>query len=218
VLPHRALLMLVTAPRGSDDELVRTVAAAVAGGVDLVQLRDKEATAGALFRVGERLRDAIGGRALLVINRSSLDGGAPADGVHLPELGPSVAEAKRYLGEKAIVGRSVHSLAAAVAAEAEGADYLVAGTVFASPSHPDVPPAGLEYLREICAHVSIPVLAIGGVTPENAGDCLRAGAAGVAALSPLMRAADPEAVAAAYRTVLDAVRPQSAPTGRRRGA
>jgi thiamine-phosphate diphosphorylase len=208
VLEGRALLMLVTAAVGGDDELVRTVTAAVDGGVDLVQLRDKQATPEALSRMAERLYDAIRGRALLVVNRPTLaGGGAPAAGVHLPENGPSVAEVRRRLGEPAIVGRSVHSLAAAVAAEAEGADYLVAGTVFASPSHPGVPPAGLEYLREICTRVSIPVLAIGGVTPETAGDCLRAGAAGVAVLSPLMRAADPHRVAAAYRHALDAMRP-----------
>jgi thiamine-phosphate diphosphorylase len=205
LVPRSPLLMLVTERSRSDDELVRTVIAAVDGGVDLVQLRDKEAPPEELFRLGERMREAIGGRARLLTNCSSLDGGrVPADGLHLPENGPPVADARIVLGEDALVGRSVHSLAAAVAAEAEGADYVVAGTVFASPSHPGLPPAGLGYLREVCGHLSIPVLAIGGVTPANAAGCLRAGAAGVAVLSPLMRAADPERAAAEYRAALDA--------------
>jgi thiamine-phosphate diphosphorylase len=211
--------MLVTAPIGSDEALVQTVTAAVAGGVDLVQLRDKQASSGELFRLAERLREAIDGRARLVINGSWLGGGClPADGIHLPENGPSVAEARSWLGQAMLVGRSVHSLAAAAAAEAEGADCVVAGTVFASPSHPETPPAGLGFVREICSYVSIPVIAIGGVTPENAADCLRAGASGVAVLSPLMRAADPRRVAGAYRSALDAVRPQGSPPRRRRQA
>jgi thiamine-phosphate diphosphorylase len=199
------LLMLVTERMRCDVELVRTVLAAVDGGVDLVQLRDKEAPPEALFLLAERMREAIGGRARLLINRTSFEGGRPpADGLHVPENGPPVADARTVLGEDDLVGRSVHSLAAAVAAEAEGADYVVAGTVFASPSHPAMPPAGLGYLSEVCGHLSIPVLAIGGVTPANAADCLRAGAAGVAVLSPVMRAADPERVAAEYRASLDA--------------
>jgi thiamine-phosphate pyrophosphorylase len=197
--------MLVTERMRSDVELVRTVVAAVEGGVDLVQLRDKEVPPAALFVLAERMREAIEGRARLLINRSSFEGGRPpADGLHLPENGPPVADARIVLGEDALVGRSVHSLAAAVAAEAEGADYVVAGSVFPSPSHPGLPPAGLGYLREVCGHLWIPVLAIGGVTPANAAGCLRAGAAGVAALSPLMRAADPERAAAEYRAALDA--------------
>jgi thiamine-phosphate diphosphorylase len=199
------LLMLVTERMRGDDELVRTVVAAVEGGVDLVQLRDKEAPPEELFRLAQRLHEAMAGRARLLINSSALGGGRPpADGVHLPENGPPVAAARSVLGEAALVGRSIHSLATAVSAEAEGADYVVAGTVFASPSHPGQPPAGLEYLREICGHLSIPVLAIGGITPANAAACLRAGAAGVAVLSPVMRAADPEPVAAEYRATLDA--------------
>lgn len=196
--------MLVTERMRSDVELVRTVVAAVEGGVDLVQLRDKAAPPEEVFLLAERMREAFGGRARLLINRSSFEGGRPpADGLHLPENGPPVADARTVLGEDALVGRSVHSLAAAIAAEAEGADYVVAGTVFASPSHPGIPPAGLGYLSEVCGHLSIPVLAIGGVTPANAADCLRAGAAGVAMLSPVMRAADPERAAAAYRAALD---------------
>jgi thiamine monophosphate synthase len=79
---------------------------------------------------------------------------------------------------------------------------MIAGTIFGSASHPGVRPAGVGFLREVCAHVRRPVLAIGGVTPENATECLRAGAAGVAVLSPLMDAADPAAVAARYRAAM----------------
>jgi len=101
------------------------------------------------------------------------------------------------------VGRSVHSVEAASEAAAQGADYLVAGTIFASQSHPDRSPAGLGFLRDVCAAVSLPILAIGGVTPQNLKLCLEIGAAGVAVLSPIMRATDPQAAAQTYRAALD---------------
>jgi thiamine-phosphate diphosphorylase len=107
------------------------------------------------------------------------------------------------MGEDAWIGRSVHSVAAAEGAAADGADYLIAGAIFATGSHPGAAPAGLGFLAEVAAAVGMPVVAIGGITPANAGDCLRAGARGVAVLSALMDAADPGAVAAAYRRAME---------------
>lgn len=205
--------MLVTRPTTSDDELVRVVTEAVAGGVDWVQFREKEAPVDAVRRRLAALRDAVGGRARLLVNhpqwRSLWE---LVDGVHLPEGTDSVAEARRELEDttarravvRRLVGRSVHSVAAALQAQAEGADYLVAGSIFATRSHPGAPPVGLSFLREVTACVDLPVLAIGGVTPANVYDCLRAGAAGVAVLSAIMDADDPRCVAAAYRQALDA--------------
>lgn len=194
--------MLVTRPA---DRLAEIVAQSVTGGANLVQLRDKTAPADRLREIGTGLRRVTEGQALLVVNgppeRARVVG---ADGVHLPEAGPSVPEARRVAGEGVLVGRSVHSAEGARRAQEEGADYLLAGTVFASASHPDRAPAGLDWLRAVCATVPLPVIAIGGVTPENAGACVRAGAAGVAVLSPLMGARDPRAVAGSYRAALDA--------------
>jgi thiamine-phosphate diphosphorylase len=125
-----------------------------------------------------------------------------ADGLHLPEHGISTAEARRRYGEQILIGRSVHGIESALQAELDGADYLIAGTIFASNSHPGETPAGLDFLRAVCAAVRIPVIAIGGITPANAPDCIAAGAAGVAVLSPIMRAGDPRQVTEDYRRAL----------------
>jgi len=194
----RPCLMLVTEP---SPRLPEIVTEAVAGGVNVVQWRDKVTPKDELRPQIKAMYAAVGG-ALLVVN------GPPALariwGRHLPSSGGSFRFLQEHLGDRLAFGRSVHSVASAHAAAGEGADYIVAGTIFASQSHPDIPPAGLDFLRDVCAAVSIPVLAIGGVTPENAADCIHAGAAGVAVLSPIMRAADPRAIAQTYRTALDA--------------
>jgi thiamine-phosphate pyrophosphorylase len=106
-----------------------------------------------------------------------------AAGVHLPEGDLPVAAARRLLGGERLVGRSVHSRAGAEAAAREGADYLVFGPVFGTPSHAGSPIAGLDGLREICRAVDLPVLAIGGVDFDRAEECTRAGAAGFAAIT-----------------------------------
>ena len=106
-----------------------------------------------------------------------------AAGVHLPEHDLPVAAARRLLGGQRLVGRSVHSVAAAEVAAREGADYLVFGPVFDTHSHAGLPAAGLDALREVCRAVDLPVLAIGGVDFDRAEQCTRAGAAGFAAIS-----------------------------------
>jgi thiamine-phosphate pyrophosphorylase len=119
----------------------------------------------------------------LVVNaRIDLAMAARAQGVHLPEADLPVSAARRLLGDRALVGRSVHSIAAALEAQAQGADYVVFGPIFASGSHPEQPPVGIDALRELAAALSVPVLAIGGVDAERAAGCMEAGAAGFAAI------------------------------------
>ncbi len=182
-LPPR-ILMMVTEP---NPKLADIVDAAVSGGVNVVQLRDKS---GRNLRDDARaIRERIGSRALLVVNGQKIDG---ADGVHLPEHAPSLAVAGKLLG------RSVHSVEKAMWAESEGADYVVIGTIFPSKSHRHIPAAGVALIENVAAQVAVPLIAIGGVTPKNAQRCIEAGASGVAVLSPLMSARDPRAIAAEY--------------------
>lgn len=188
-------LMLVTEP---SLHLPEIVAAAVVGGVDIVQWRDSVSTRTEIEAQRSAVALAVSPAALLVVN---MDGSRrPAllrgDGQHWPER-----KARRMM--HGFCGGSVHSVEAARETAAQGADYLIAGTIFASQSHPDEPPAGQGFLRDVCAAVSLPVLAIGGITPQNLELCLEAGAAGVAVLSPIMRATDPKAAAEAYRAALD---------------
>jgi len=174
----------------------------VAGGVDLVQWRDKTNSPEILHRLAPSIKSAVGS-ALWVVN------GPPAlgksNGVHLSESRSATDFIANALdGMNKLIGCSVHTVVNAKRAEANGAHYLVAGTIFASQSHPEVEPAGLGFLKEVCQAVTIPVLAIGGVTPGRVKGCIQAGAAGVAVLSPIMRAADPEAMAREFRQALDA--------------
>jgi len=195
--------MLVTEP---NPRLTDIVKAAVDGGVDIVHWRDKSTVGVDRAELACRLRGIVHSPSLFFVNGdpeiAKLVG---ADGLHLPENGMPVGQARLIAGEGIMIGRSIHSVDAARRAEREGADYIVAGTIFASKSHANRPGAGLEFLTEVCQAVSIPVVAIGGVTPENAGGCLRAGASGVAVLSPIMNAGDPDDAARMYRTALDAV-------------
>lgn len=199
-LPY-PLLMLVTQPT---DRLEEIVAEAVAGGVNAVQLRDKDTPPDVLRETARRLRNVTRERALFLVNTQAEAALAVgADGVHLGEAGESLAAVRARLAPAMLVGRSIHQREGAEHAVREHADYLIAGTLFASASHPDRTPAGLDFLRAVCAVVSIPVIAIGGITPQNAGACLQAGAWGVAVLSPLMQADDPRTVAQSYRAALD---------------
>jgi len=198
------MTMLVTdSARRGDRALDDVVAAALEGGVNCVQLRDRSGPRDELVALASRLREITRGRALLLVN-TSIDAAAVADGVHLPEGAGAVAQARAALGETAIVSRAVHSIDAAVRADREGADMLVFGPLFETASHPGRPGAGIDALRDVCAAVSVPVIAIGGVTPANAAAALHGGAAGIAVIGAIFDAPDPRAAAAALHNAVAA--------------
>jgi len=174
-------------------EDLETAEAAVAGGATVVQLRRKGVATDELVNAGRAFRELP---VTFVVNddvEAAIELGA--DGVH---LGPEDAGAERALEAGLLLGLSATSLDEARAAERAGAAYVGAGPIWATPSKPDAdPPVGLEGLREICAAVNLPVVAIGGIDETNAADCIRAGAAGVA----VIRAARD---AAALRAEIDA--------------
>ncbi|HXG42280.1 MAG TPA: thiamine phosphate synthase [Dehalococcoidia bacterium] len=196
-------LMLVT-DRGLCADLQRAVAQAVAGGVNLVQLREKGLPPRELWALAQELRRVTAGRALLLVNdRADVALAVGADGVHLPEEGLPVAAARRVLGPTRLVGRSVHSAEAAARAEGEGADYLVVGPVYPTRSHPGAVPGGPGLVARVRQAVRLPVLAIGGITPETVPEVVAAGASGVAVISAILGSGDPQASAAALRSALD---------------
>ena len=177
--------------------MVERVAQAVKGGVDLVQLREKDLSAGELLKLAGSLLAAIGGRAMLIVNdRADVALAAGAHGVQLGEEGLPVNAARLTLGSGALIGRSVHSAAAALQAEADGADFLIVGTMFASRSHPGEEPAGPDLMRLISGRCQLPLIGIGGITPENAPGVIEAGASGVAVITNILAARDPESAAA----------------------
>jgi thiamine-phosphate pyrophosphorylase len=156
--------------------------AAVLARVDWVQVREKSMPARALT---ERVRELVGrGPRILVNTRVDVALAAGAAGVHLP--GSSIApwRLRSWVGSAFLIGVSCHSIGEVEAAAGEGADYVFLSPVFPSPSKPGYGPAlGLAPLAEACRRVSIPVLALGGVSEANAGLCVGAGAAGFASIS-----------------------------------
>lgn len=183
--------MLVTDRHQCRGDLVQAVAAAVEGGVHAVQLRAKDLPDAELIALGRLLKAAVAGRALLLVNGNpDIAQAIGADGVHLPENSPVSMRAV------ALIGRSVHSVESALAAEAEGACYVIYGNVYETGSHPGAPAAGLDRLREVTSAVNIPVLAIGGITAARVPEVMTAGAAGIAVISAILASPDPGAAAA----------------------
>jgi thiamine-phosphate pyrophosphorylase len=177
-------------------DIEATVASAVAGGVTMVQLRDKTAPGGQLLETARRLKTITRGKALLIVNdRVDVAVAAEADGAQLPENGIPTLAARTLTGKYAVLGRSVHNVETAVQAGREGAEFVIAGTIFKSPSKPDVKPVGPGLVTEITNATNLPVIAIGGITAKNAGEVIKAGAAGVAVISAIANADDPKLAA-----------------------
>lgn len=198
-------LMLVTDRRLCwERSLLELVATAVDGGVSAVQLREKDLPAGEIWKLAGQLRDVTAGRALLIVNdRLDVALSVGADGVQLPENGLPVAAARQVSGERLLIGRSVHSAKGAAQAEREGSDFVVAGTIFATASHPDVLPGGVALLSSIRSSTKLPLLAIGGIDATNVGEVTAAGADGCAIISAIIAASDPRQAARELRATLD---------------
>lgn len=180
---------------------------AIAAGLRVVQYRDKHRTQRERYHQALALaRTARRAKATLIINDNlDLTMAVEADGVHVGQDDFPVADARRVLGGRAIIGCSAHTVDQAKAAEAEGADYLGVGPVFASTTKMARPPLGLSGLRDVCRSVRIPVYAIGGITPERCPEVLGAGAKGVAVASALLSGP----IGARTRAFFTALRPSA---------
>ena len=178
---------------GSREEQTRLlqekIESAARAGVDWIQIREKDLRGRELVAlVGEAVRRVPRSCRILVNDRLDVAILAGAGGVHLGEQSVPVEDAKRFVREKnagqnLLVGMSTHSLESAQTAESGGADYIIFGPVFVTPSKAAFgPPQGLDRLAKACAGASIPVIAIGGITMQNVSDCVRAGVSGIAAI------------------------------------
>ncbi|HKB34197.1 MAG TPA: thiamine phosphate synthase [Candidatus Dormibacteraeota bacterium] len=146
----------------------------------IVQLRALALTTAELEKEARALI-ASASVPVLVSSRCDVAVACDAAGVNLPESDVPVAAARMLLGAR-LIGRSVHSIGSAQAAESEGADYVIFGPVWGSATHPGTTPAGLAALAKVARSLSIPVLAIGGVSVERIAEVLASGAAGYAAI------------------------------------
>ncbi len=189
----------------STEEVVR---AAIDGGVDVVQLREKDTSARERYELGCGLRGLTerAGVDLIVNDRIDIAEAVGAEGVHLGQSDLPVSVARDLLGSEATIGCSTSTVAEAERAEAEGADYLGVGAVYVTESKA-VPEEnsgiGPERVREIAEVVSIPIVGIGGITAENAPEVVEAGASSVAVISEIAAAEDP---AGATEALSEAVR------------
>ncbi|HTN23177.1 MAG TPA: thiamine phosphate synthase [Solirubrobacteraceae bacterium] len=200
---QRAALYLVCDTQPGGRALADVLGPALAGGVDIVQLRDKSAADAALLAaaaVARRLCDEAG--ALLIVNdRPDLVGATGADGCHVGQDDMDIAQARALAGPQALVGRSTHGPEDIAAAG--DADYIGVGPVHATPTKPGRAPVGLDLVRHAAAHATVPFFAIGGIDATNVGAVLAAGARRIAVVRAIAAAADPRAAAAALRATLD---------------
>lgn len=208
-------------PHATGNALTQKIDAILAAGVDWVQIREKDLCARelavlareALLRTAVHSRGKRSASRILVNDRVDVALAERADGVHLGENSLPVDEVARLIAthisrQDFLVGASCHSLEAAKLAASGGAGYLFFGPVFATPSKAAFGPSqGVERLAEVCRAIAIPVLAIGGITLENAGACLAAGAAGIAAIRLFQDAPDPSATVRSLRQCSGAALP-----------
>ena len=183
----------------STENIVRE---AIAGGATCVQLREKDCGTRQFITEARMLMALLqpAGIPLIINDRLDVALAAGANGVHLGQKDMAIADARRLAGPGLVIGISAESLADAVQAEAEGADYIGISPVFATTTKKDAAsPLGLEGIRRIRAAVKLPLVAIGGITLENAEEVISAGADGVAVVSAIVAAQCPRTAAAALK-------------------
>jgi thiamine-phosphate pyrophosphorylase len=201
---ERARLYLICDARPAGRDPARFLDAALNGGVDVVQLRDKRLDDDALLRAADVFsRCCEDHGALFVLNdRPDLAVRAGADGVHVGQEDMAVGEARLLAGEGVLVGRSTHSVQQADAGAA--ADYIGVGPVHATPTKPGRAAVGLELVRYAAAAARVPFFAIGGIDPSNVDRVVAAGAQRVAVVRAIVDAPDPEAAARELRAAVEA--------------
>jgi thiamine-phosphate pyrophosphorylase len=202
-LPEPCLCLVTDRRVAGDGDLVRRVALAVEGGVNMVQVREKDLPGGPLLRLTREISAAIGDRAVLLVNeRVDVASAAEAQGVQLGEEALPADAARRLLTPGALIGRSVHSVPGAAGAIAGGADFLVVGTMFASDSHPGFQAGGPELMRAVALGRRTPLIGIGGINTNNLQHVVSAGASGVAVIRGILAASDPRAAAEGLKQAL----------------
>lgn len=204
-----------------ESTLIQTIAAIASAGVDWIQLREKDMSAKALSHLAREVSrrtlagpgDGRGAARIIVNDRIDVALSESTGGVHLGERSLPVDQARRLVESRLkaapqtqpppkifLLGVSCHSLEGAISAADNGADYIFFGPIFATASKAGMgEPQGTANLAEVCRSVAIPVLAIGGITLENAATCIAAGATGIAAIRLFQDAPDPAAVVKGLR-------------------
>jgi thiamine-phosphate pyrophosphorylase len=204
----RLYLVCDSAPRRH--ELPDLLRAASAGGVDIVQLRDKQLSDDELAAVANAARalcERLG--VLLIVNdRPSVAYEAGADGVHVGQDDMAVGDVREMVGPDMLIGLSTHAAGEIDAVDAELVDYIGVGPVHETPTKPGRPAVGPELVRHAAAHAAVPFFAIGGLDEANIAEVVAAGASRACVLRAISDAEDPERAARALRDALDAGQPE----------
>ena len=199
ILRLSGLYLILDPSIAGSRSLTGIVQTALDAGVRFFQLRMKTLETGKLHEMASVLCPLVqkGGGIFIVNDRVDVAKAVGADGVHLGQEDLPLADARAILGPGRLIGISTHNLVQATEAEAGGADYIGFGPIFrtATKENPD-PVVGVAGLREVRARVRIPIVAIGGITAKNAGDVRAAGADGIAVVSAVLAAPDPQAAIA----------------------
>jgi len=195
----------VITPDRSPLDVVVLAGAAIRGGADIVQLRHKGLARGELLELARKLRDLTRAAGALFVVNDHLDIAmlSEADGVHLGPDDLRVASARRIARESLLIGASAATPEAAVAAVAEGADYLGSGPAFATPIKTEKRVIGPAGIARVAAAVSVPVFAIGGIDASNVAQLTALGLRRACVIRAVADAADPEAAARSLRAMLD---------------
>ncbi|HEY3250838.1 MAG TPA: thiamine phosphate synthase [Ignavibacteria bacterium] len=167
---------------------------AIKGGADMIQLRAKEMGSSELINIaGTILKMCIKKNVTFIINdRVDIAMITDADGVHLGLRDIPIHEARRLLGKNKIIGGTAHSLNEACDAQNDGANYIGYGHIYTTYSkHKPEKPKGIKNLKEVVKKIEVPIIAIGGITIENAGDVMSTGCYGIAVISSVVKASDP---------------------------
>jgi thiamine-phosphate pyrophosphorylase len=201
-LLSRARLYLVCGPRPGDADITELIYAAVEGGVDVVQLRDKDSSDHELLKIARIAADACrkAGVLFIVNDRPDIAAVVDADGVHLGQGDMPVHRARRVVGEERLIGLSTHT--PEQIDRAVRVDYIGVGPVHATPTKPGREAVGTDLVAYAAEHATVPFFAIGGIDAANVRDVLAAGATRIAVVRAIAGAPDPAAAARELATAL----------------
>ena len=204
-LQNRKLYLVTNSDKFETEDLfLNAVASALKGGVDIVQLREKNMTANKIMELGKKVKLLCAEHnALFIVNdRVDIAFALNADGVHLGQDDMDVKSAREILGEGAIIGVSTHALEQAQKAVEDGADYIGVGPVFITPTKPGRQSVGLEYVRWVSENIDLPAFAIGGIDLNNVSEVIANGAKRIAVVRAVINSENPELAAMNFLKVL----------------
>lgn len=188
---------------GNGNNFLSIIEQAITGGATMVQLREKDLATGDFYYLAVQVKKITeaNGIPLIINDRLDIALAVDADGLHVGREDLPVAVARRLLGPDKILGATAATVADALAAEADGADYIGSGAVYATITKPGKPVLPLLVLKQIKQAVRVPVVAIGGITPDNAVPVLQVGVDGMAVVSAIMATDNPLAAAKRFKEI-----------------